>query len=111
MATAPSPNDLTRQQLDELDALLQRMLSVPLTPAETPVPANRPGARPQPTAWRAEPPVPPAEVPAPPAPPPVMPPSLALALEAVPAPPQRRRLRRSVPNRRPFHLLPTRRDR
>jgi hypothetical protein len=30
MATAPSANDLTRQQLDELDALLQRMLSVPL---------------------------------------------------------------------------------
>src|SRR5947209_8014859 len=30
LATAPSPNDLTRQQLDELDALLQRMLSLPL---------------------------------------------------------------------------------
>jgi hypothetical protein len=26
----PSPNDLTRQQLDELDALLQRMLSLPI---------------------------------------------------------------------------------
>ncbi|MCS6866745.1 MAG: hypothetical protein RMJ56_09115 [Gemmataceae bacterium] len=35
MATAPSPHDLTRQQLDELDALLQRMLSLPLTPAES----------------------------------------------------------------------------
>ena len=35
MATAPSPNDLTRQQLDELDALLQKMLSVPM-PVETP---------------------------------------------------------------------------
>lgn len=34
MATAPSPNDLTRQQLDELDALLQRMLSLPLSPPE-----------------------------------------------------------------------------
>ncbi len=38
MATAPSPNDLTRQQLDELDALLQRMLSLPLTTAELPGP-------------------------------------------------------------------------
>ena len=34
MATAPSPNDLTRQQLDELDALLQRMLALPLNPPE-----------------------------------------------------------------------------
>jgi hypothetical protein len=40
MATAPSPNDLTRQQLDELDALLQRMLSLPLNPPE----AGTPGA-------------------------------------------------------------------
>ena len=31
MSTSPSPNDLTRQQLDELDSLLQRMLSLPLT--------------------------------------------------------------------------------
>jgi hypothetical protein len=36
MATAPSANDLTRQQLDELDSLLQRMLSLPLSPAEKP---------------------------------------------------------------------------
>lgn len=28
---SPSPNDLTRQQLDELDSLLQRMLSLPLS--------------------------------------------------------------------------------
>jgi hypothetical protein len=40
MAAAPSANDLTRQQLDELDALLQRMLSLPLTPAETPSPPS-----------------------------------------------------------------------
>lgn len=33
----PTPNDLTRQQLDELDTLLQRMLSLPLTgPAAAP---------------------------------------------------------------------------
>jgi hypothetical protein len=38
MATAPSPNDLTRQQLDELDALLQKMLSVPLPPDTPPLP-------------------------------------------------------------------------
>ncbi len=40
MAAAPSANDLTRQQLDELDALLQRMLALPLTPAETPRPVS-----------------------------------------------------------------------
>ena len=64
MATAPSPNDLTRQQLDELDALLQRMLSVPLSPVDTPLPV---GTLPAPTPpapapvsapipnWRADP--------------------------------------------------------
>ncbi len=46
MATAqPSPNDLTRQQLDELDALLQRMLSVPTSPGD----ATPPVAAPTPT--------------------------------------------------------------
>jgi hypothetical protein len=66
MATAPSPNDLTRQQLDELDALLQRMLSVPLAPADTPMPAGMPPARngdsaggpPLPPLWRVDPPSP-----------------------------------------------------
>lgn len=43
MATAPSPNDLTRQQLDELDALLQRMLSIPLNPSESASPPAQPG--------------------------------------------------------------------
>jgi hypothetical protein len=47
MSTPPSPNDLTRQQLDELDDLLQRMLTLPVSgataapnpdPAETPLP-------------------------------------------------------------------------
>lgn len=71
MATAPSPNDLTRQQLDELDALLQRMLALPLnppdgtptaaTPAPLPLPPDMvPGAR----NWRVDPPAP-APVPAP----------------------------------------------
>lgn len=67
MATAPSPNDLTRQQLDELDALLQRMLSVPLSPAETPMPASMPAPVPIPPAapnWRVDPPAP-APVPTP----------------------------------------------
>ncbi len=64
MATLPTPNDLTRQQLDELDALLQRMLSLPLNktdsvkvpPApplpvpEMPVPSNRPSV----SLWRAD---------------------------------------------------------
>lgn len=42
---AASPNDLTRQQLDELDALLQRMLS----PTQTQTEARQNG-------WRADPP-------------------------------------------------------
>jgi len=51
MATAPTANDLTRQQLDELDALLQRMLTLPGSSAEsTPAPAA--------TNWRIDPPVP-----------------------------------------------------
>lgn len=60
MATAPSPNDLTRQQLDELDALLQRMLSVPLAPPDTPLPGGlgRADAPPLPPAWRPDPPAP-----------------------------------------------------
>lgn len=43
MATAQNPNDLTRQQLDELDALLQKMLALPLNASETAAPT---GARP-----------------------------------------------------------------
>jgi len=64
MATLPTPNDLTRQQLDELDALLQRMLSLPLNKAETakvppapplplpelPVPSSRPSV----SLWRSD---------------------------------------------------------
>ncbi len=64
MATLPTPNDLTRQQLDELDALLQRMLSLPLhksesakvPPAAPPplpeVPAS--ASRPSVSLWRAD---------------------------------------------------------
>lgn len=46
MAAAPTANDLTRQQLDELDALLQRMLSLPTTsePAAAPL-AQAPALR------------------------------------------------------------------
>lgn len=60
MATAPSPNDLTRQQLDELDALLQRMLSVPLAPADTPAPraVAEADAPPLPPSWRIDQPAP-----------------------------------------------------
>lgn len=67
MATPPSPNDLTRQQLDELDALLQRMLSLPLNkpeaqvaPAFPPLPlpeisAPAPAASPKPSyGWRMD---------------------------------------------------------
>jgi hypothetical protein len=55
---ATSPNDLTRQQLDELDALLQKMLAVPIAPTE-PVAAPAP-AFPEPPAatWRMDPPAP-----------------------------------------------------
>jgi hypothetical protein len=36
MSTTMTPNDLTRQQLDDLDRLLQRMLSLPLNKPEPP---------------------------------------------------------------------------
>ena len=69
MATAPSPNDLTRQQLDELDALLQRMLSLPLNPPDATTPA------PVATLSAFTPPLPPMAAPAPAPPPrPVEPP-------------------------------------
>ena len=75
MATAPSPNDLTRQQLDELDDLLQRMLNVPVTAVDPPPPASTAGP-PTTANWRADPPAPgpvpaphlaPVELPRPPA--------------------------------------------
>jgi hypothetical protein len=58
-STTPTPNDLTRQQLDELDALLQRMLSLPLNappaPAPVPVPAVQPAPSVSlPAGWRAD---------------------------------------------------------
>lgn len=66
----PTPNDLTRQQLDELDALLQRMLALPvptppaavapLTPPPVPVPP--PPAPTISSSWRFDPP----EMPRPP---------------------------------------------
>ena len=64
MAIAPSPNELTRQQLDELDALLQRMLSLPLNPPDTAAP--KPPEPPPPVLpafapnWRVDPPAAPA---------------------------------------------------
>lgn len=61
MASTNSPNDLTRQQLDELDTLLQRMLALPLNKPDTvtmpplaelplPPPPSAP-AIPEPTNW------------------------------------------------------------
>jgi len=51
MATSTqSPNDLTRQQLDELDDLLQRMLSLPLNPPESFAPTPAVFSPPMPTA-------------------------------------------------------------
>jgi hypothetical protein len=63
MAASPSPNDLTRQQLDELDTLLQRMLSLPLNQPEPavayPPPPPLPDLTPSPVAsWRADTPTP-----------------------------------------------------
>ena len=57
---ATSPNDLTRQQLDELDALLQKMLAVPIAPAEpTPVPSVEVPELPEPVgSWRMDAPTP-----------------------------------------------------
>lgn len=80
MATPPNPNDLTRQQLDELDALLQRMLALPLNKVEasTPLPSTDFVPPPLPDlthseapstsqmvlgAWRSDPATPPAPIP------------------------------------------------
>lgn len=86
MPTAPTANDLTRQQLDELDALLQRMLNLPLTGTEPPA---APPPPPGPT-WRydapAAPPAPaPHLMPEPPRPV-APPPAPVIALEPPPAP-------------------------
>jgi len=68
MASPPSPNDLTRQQLDELDSLLQRMLSLPLTSPAAPNAAITPPPMPESistvaaTGWRTDP-VAPARMP------------------------------------------------
>lgn len=69
---SPTPNDLTRQQLDELDTLLQRMLGLPLGPppdgpAEPrrpadPLPLPDPVSR-APAGWRADAPAPAARPP------------------------------------------------
>jgi hypothetical protein len=63
MANAPSPNDLTRQQLDELDALLQRMLALPAAkPADPPAPPTPlPMPEPAPAPAAEVPPAPPDE--------------------------------------------------
>lgn len=59
MATAPTTqNDLTRQQLDELDALLQRMLTLPINPPD----ASAPAAPVSTFAPPLPPPLPPAPV-------------------------------------------------
>jgi hypothetical protein len=60
MTTTPSANDLTRQQLEELDALLQRMLALP-TPTTEPKPVAMPAELPLPPvgeSWRVDRPTP-----------------------------------------------------
>ena len=59
MSTVPNPSpDLTRHQLDELDALLQRMLNLPISgaaPAVLPKPPEAPVTQaPLPGDWRAD---------------------------------------------------------
>lgn len=106
MATAPSPNDLTRQQLDELDALLQRMLSVPLAPADTPMPASAPPGRsgsdgpPLPPSWRVDPPTPAAGASLPHIALPEPSPSVTPKFEPPPAPPP-------APAKKPAAVAPT----
>jgi len=66
MATAPSANDLTRQQLDELDELLQRMLALPITSADAGSAAPAPASLGQAPSMRlTAPPLPTMEPPRP----------------------------------------------
>lgn len=58
---ATTPNDLTRQQLDDLDALLQRMLSVPISEKEKPTAPTPP--TPPTMTTRLDPPTPAARQP------------------------------------------------
>src|SRR5438094_392492 len=91
MSTATSSGQSMRQQLDDLDALLQRMLALPINQIdETPPPVPpRPEGAPKPTTplTRAEtpPPAPPA---APPSVPPAhSPPRMRLLTDSSPVPP------------------------
>ena len=124
--TAPSPNDLTRQQLDELDDLLQRMLSLPLNPPEsyTPPPSPQAFAPPMPTPAPAPLAAPvarempaPAPAPAPmprafvsPAPEPAEPPQVwtppAPAPRPAPAPMPAPIIERPAPVRAPVQPIP-----
>ena len=52
MAAVPNPSDLTRHQLDELDALLQRMLALPLNGAPQAIAEPRSAAAAP--KWRAD---------------------------------------------------------
>ncbi len=89
MATQP-----TRQQLDDLDALLQRMLALPVNPADEPPPAGNvvlsdPARPPAPVPLPLLNPVPPAGRRAPVLPPPdrLLSPRQALIASRPPAPP------------------------
>lgn len=72
MTATPTSNDLTRQQLEELDALLQRMLSAP--PANPEPRKTAPAATPVVESWRVDRPAP-------------LPPRLHLVRPDAPAPP------------------------
>jgi hypothetical protein len=124
--TAQSPNDLTRQQLDELDDLLQRMLSLPLnppesfaptapasafappmpTPAQQPVPVAREVSMPAPRAYAPPAPEPPALVEAPPAWKPAPLPAPRPAVAPIPTPVPGTIIERPVPAAAPARPLP-----
>ena len=98
-APRPRPLSPTRQQLDELDALLERMLALPVSAADEPAAASTAELPAPPAAPPAlpEPPPPPrpavaVPLPTPPAAPvPAVPPAAALAAVNAPAPPAVRR--------------------
>ena len=89
---ATPPPQPTRQQLDDLDALLQRMLALPVSPAEAPA---APPALPEPPAGNMI-----LSDPRPPAPPPVDPVPVSVPLLNLP-PVERRASAPAPPARAP----------
>src|SRR4051812_3499397 len=82
-SSPPAGGNSVRQQLDELDALLQRMLELPINQLDETAPAPEPpprAAKPQPT------PIPPPQAAPAPAAPGWRPPSMVLLADSGPVP-------------------------